>query len=335
MNLRQSMLLLLAAAALLVIVAIAFSVGRYPVPLNELLRVVWSWAGGAPHGLDSTIETVVLQIRGPRVIAAVLVGAALAGAGAAYQNLFRNPLVSPDILGVSAGAAVGAVLGLFLSMGVVAIQSMAFAGGLAAVGMVYLVARAVRGHDPLLVLVLAGVVLGALLGPNGSGKTTLFKTLLGLLPLQDGTVMLDGRDLRALQRDEIARLVSYVPQAHGAFFPYTVREVVLMGRTAHLGLFAAPSARDHGAALDAIRRMGIAHLADATYTRISGGERQLVLIARALAQEARMVVMDEPKSIFQLTAMLHRERSVITKDIGLLEKPGLLFSQKRSNPGHG
>jgi iron complex transport system permease protein len=98
------------------------------------------------------------------VIAAVLVGAALAAAGAAYQNLFRNPLVSPDILGVSAGAAVGAILGIFLSLGVVAIQSMAFAGGLAAVGMVYVVARAVRGHDPLLVLVLAGVVLGALLG---------------------------------------------------------------------------------------------------------------------------------------------------------------------------
>lgn len=146
-----------------VIVVVAFAIGRYPVPLPDLLRILWSWAGGAPHGLDATLETVVLQIRGPRVIAAVLVGAALAAAGAAYQNLFRNPLVSPDILGVSAGAAVGAILGIFLSLGVVAIQSMAFAGGLAAVGMVYLVARAVRGHDPLLVLVLAGVVLGALL----------------------------------------------------------------------------------------------------------------------------------------------------------------------------
>ena len=131
----------------------------------------------------------------------------------------------------------------------------------------------------------AGEVL-CLLGPNGSGKTTLFKTLLGLLPVQGGEVILDGRDLRTLQRDAIARLVSYVPQAHGAFFPYTVLEVVLMGRTAHLGLFAAPSASDHGAALDAIRRRGIAHLADTTYTRIAGGERQLALIARALAQLA-------------------------------------------------
>lgn len=164
MTTRQALLLLAAAAGLIGIVTIAFSVGRYPVAFPDLLRVVWNWLGGASHGLDPTIETVVLQIRGPRVIAALLVGASLAAAGAAYQNLFRNPLVSPDILGVSAGAAVGAVLGIFLSLGIVAIQSMALAGGLAAVTMVYVVARAVRGHDPLLVLVLAGVVLGSLLG---------------------------------------------------------------------------------------------------------------------------------------------------------------------------
>lgn len=163
---HRTPLLIIAAAllVLLIVVGIAFSAGRYPIAFGDVLRVVRAWTGGAPHGLDTTIETVVLQIRGPRVIAALLVGAALAAAGAAYQSLFRNPLVSPDILGVSAGAAVGAVLGIFLSLGVVAMQSMAFAGGLAAVGMVYLVAKAVRGHDPLLVLVLVGVVLGSLLG---------------------------------------------------------------------------------------------------------------------------------------------------------------------------
>ncbi len=162
---RKPVLITAAAILLLIlIVSIAFSVGRYPIVLGDLLRVLWAWMGGAAHGLDPTIETVVLQIRGPRVIAALLVGASLAAAGAAYQNLFRNPLVSPDILGVSAGAAVGAVLGIFLSLGIVATQSMALAGGLAAVAMVYVVARAVRGHDPLLVLVLAGVVLGSLLG---------------------------------------------------------------------------------------------------------------------------------------------------------------------------
>ena len=108
MSRHQILLLLATAAALFVVVGLAFSVGRYPVPPADLLRIVWAWAGGSAHGLDPTLETVVLQIRGPRVIAAMLVGAALAAAGAAYQNLFRNPLVSPDILGVSAGAAVGA-----------------------------------------------------------------------------------------------------------------------------------------------------------------------------------------------------------------------------------
>ncbi len=158
--------LIVAASALVVLVLVvtAFAVGRYPVSMPDLLRVLWAWASGGVSGLDATVEAVVLQIRGPRILAALLVGAALAAAGAAYQSLFRNPLVSPDILGVSAGAAVGAVLGIFLSLGVMMIQSMAFAGGLLAVGMVYFVAKSVRGHDPLLVLVLAGVVLGALLG---------------------------------------------------------------------------------------------------------------------------------------------------------------------------
>jgi iron complex transport system permease protein len=164
MSLRQPLMLLAALALLAGLSALAFSTGRYPVAFGDLLRVLWTWLGGAPHGLEPAIETVVLQVRGPRVLAALLVGAALAAAGAAYQNLFRNPLVSPDILGVSAGAAVGAVLGIFLSLGIMLIQSLAFAAGLAAVGLVYLVARSVRGHDPLLVLVLAGVVLGSLLG---------------------------------------------------------------------------------------------------------------------------------------------------------------------------
>ena len=139
----------------------------------------------------------------------------------------------------------------------------------------------------------AGEVL-CLLGPNGSGKTTLFRTLLGLLPAQGGQVALDGADLVSRARDEVARLVSYVPQAHAAFFPFTVEEVVLMGRTAHLGIFSSPSRHDREVARATLERMRLAPLAGSIYTRISGGERQLTLIARALAQEARIVVMDEP-----------------------------------------
>lgn len=166
----------------------------------------------------------------------------------------------------------------------------------------------------------AGEVL-CLLGPNGSGKTTLFKTLLGLLPSQGGGVLMDGVNLAALRREEVARLVSYVPQAHAAFFPFTVREVVLMGRTAHLGVFSSPSRRDHEVALAAIERMRLAHLADSIYTRISGGERQLALIARALAQDARVVVMDEPTANLDFgnqVRVLQHIQSLAQSGIGVL-----------------
>jgi len=166
----------------------------------------------------------------------------------------------------------------------------------------------------------AGEVL-CLLGPNGSGKTTLFKTLLGLLPAQGGSVSLAGTDMATLGRGAVARLVSYVPQAHAAFFPFTVQEVVLMGRTAHLGPFASPSRRDREIAQAAIERMGLGPLADAVYTRVSGGERQLALIARALAQDARIVVMDEPTANLDFgnqVRVLDHIRSLAAAGMGVL-----------------
>ena len=142
----------------------AFTVGRYPVGLGDLVGVLASKVLGHRTDVSPAIESVILQVRGPRVLAAVLVGAALALAGTAFQGLFRNPLVSPDILGASSGAALGAVVGIYLSLGVLAIQSVAFVGGLVAVGAVYAIGSAVQSRDPILVLVLTGVVVGSLFG---------------------------------------------------------------------------------------------------------------------------------------------------------------------------
>jgi iron complex transport system permease protein len=155
---------LLAAAALALLAALAFGVGRFPLAPSELAALAANKLFGAGYALAPNVETVVLQVRGPRILAALLVGAALAAAGTAYQGMFRNPLVSPDILGVSAGAALGAVLGIFLSQDAMTIQVGAFAGGLAAVGLVYAVGARVHRHDPILSLILAGIVIGTLLG---------------------------------------------------------------------------------------------------------------------------------------------------------------------------
>lgn len=156
--------LALAAGALAAGIALAFGIGRFPVAPTDLARSLGAKLTGAPSGLSPALETVIWQIRGPRVAAAALVGSALAVSGAAFQGLFRNPLVSPDLLGASAGAALGAVLGIYASLGVVGIQLAAFAGGLVAVAAVYAIGSALRGGDTVLVLVLAGVVIGSLLG---------------------------------------------------------------------------------------------------------------------------------------------------------------------------
>ena len=156
--------LAIAFAVLIAGLLLAFTVGRYPVSLADLLSVLLAKITGHRADVAPAVESVILQVRGPRVMAAALVGAALAVAGTAFQGLFRNPLVSPDILGASSGAALGAVLGIYFSLGIFAIQVFAFAGGLAAVAAVYAIGTLVRSRDPILVLVLTGVVVGALLG---------------------------------------------------------------------------------------------------------------------------------------------------------------------------
>ncbi len=139
----------------------------------------------------------------------------------------------------------------------------------------------------------AGEIL-VVLGPNGAGKTTIFRTILGLLPALAGRVSVDGESTAGWSPARRARAFGYVPQSTAAVFPYTVREFVLMGRTARIGLFGTPSRRDREVAAASLAALAIEHLADRPYTEVSGGERQLALVARALAQEPSILVMDEP-----------------------------------------
>ncbi len=168
-----------------------------------------------------------------------------------------------------------------------------------------------------------------LLGPNGGGKTTLMKTLLGLLPALGGSVKLLDRDIADYSRGELARIVGYVPQAGTNFFPFNVIDVVLMGRVAHIGLFASPGKKDVAAADAALASLGIGHLRDRIYTEISGGERQLVLIARALAQEPRLLVMDEPTASLDFGNQLR-----VLDQITALAKRGMAVVLSTHDPDH-
>lgn len=201
-----------ATAVLLAILMFAFAAGKYPIPPAMLLQALAAKLHLA-EPVPEAMQIVIWNIRMPRIATGVVVGAILGAAGAAYQSMFRNPLVSPDILGVSPGAGLGAAAAIFFGLPLMMVQTLAFAGGLLAVGTVYGVASLVRRHDPVLVLVLAGIAVGALLGAGisllkiladpytqlptitfwllgglnavtaGDLLTTLPAILLGLLPL--------------------------------------------------------------------------------------------------------------------------------------------------------
>jgi iron complex transport system ATP-binding protein len=168
-----------------------------------------------------------------------------------------------------------------------------------------------------------------LLGPNGCGKTTLFKTMLGLLPAQAGRVVIGGDDLARLSRRELALRIAYVPQAQIAVFPFTVLDIVLMGRTARIGDFATPGARDREIAFAALGALGIAALAEAEYTRISGGQRQLALIARALAQDTPLLVMDEPTASLDFG-----NQALVLRHVRELARTGLGIVLSTHDPDH-
>ena len=136
----------------------------------------------------------------------------------------------------------------------------------------------------------------SILGPNGCGKTTLLKCINALLSLSAGTVRIDGRNLKSVGKSDVSKIVGYVPQVSGSTFPYTVLEMVLMGRASHLALFSTPSAGDVAIAEEAISDLGLTHLRDQSYSSLSGGQAQMVLIARALAAQPRVLLLDEPTS---------------------------------------
>ena len=153
-----------------------------------------------------------------------------------------------------------------------------------------------------------------LLGKNGVGKTTLFKTILGLLPAMRGEILYDGMNRTAFSAKEFAQFISYVPQAHGTPFPFTVLDVVLMGQYAHSkSIFENPRSSNVEIAVNCIQTLGIEKLMHKNFSKISGGEKQMVLIARAMAQQPKFIAMDEPTSnldmgnqvrVMQLTRLL-------------------------------
>ncbi len=136
----------------------------------------------------------------------------------------------------------------------------------------------------------------SVLGPNGVGKSTLFRCVLGLLKPQSGQCLIDGESTAGLSAKELASRIAYIPQSHYPTFNFSVMDMVLMGTTAQINAMSVPGKRQIRLAKEALKKLGIAHLARRGYTNISGGERQLVLIARAIAQQAKILIMDEPSA---------------------------------------
>ncbi len=176
----------------------------------------------------------------------------------------------------------------------------------------------------------AGILCG-LFGPNGSGKTTLFKCCLGLLKAPRGTILLDGKDIYSMNVSSLARIAAYVPQEHRSPFPFKVKEVVMMGRTPHLGgggIFRI-SKGHREATLRALEMLNILHLADSRYDQLSGGQRQLVLIARAIAQQTSILFLDEPTSSLDFDNQIR-----IWKALRKLAQQGITILACSHDPNH-
>lgn len=144
-----------------------------------------------------------------------------------------------------------------------------------------------------------------MVGPNGCGKTTLLKVINGFLKQYEGTVFIDGKNSDEFSNMELAKTLSYVPQLHKSSFPFSVLDVVLTGRMPHVSAFAAPGNKDIKKAYEVLEFLGIRSLAYRPYTQISGGERQMVMIAKAMVQEPDILLLDEPTSFLDLKNQVH------------------------------
>lgn len=171
--------------------------------------------------------------------------------------------------------------------------------------------------------------LVTLLGPNGAGKTTLLNCITGLLYPQDGLIEIYGKDIRKLSPKEIARSIAYVPQRTEVSFDYSVKDFVVMGRTAHLGIFSSPGTKDLDLAEAAMEQLNILQLRDRSINEVSGGEQQRACIARALAQEPNLIVMDEP-----IAALDFGNQVKVLKLIKQLSAKGHTILMTTHNPEH-
>ena len=167
------------------------------------------------------------------------------------------------------------------------------------------------------------------LGENGAGKTTLFRCLLGLLEGYRGEVRIDGETTKRLSSRDIARRIAYIPQAHVPVFNYTVFETVLMGTNVLTSGLRTPGRDEREATLEMLEVMNVAHLAERGFAELSGGERQLALIARALAQNSRILVMDEPTANLDYGNQYH-----VLRQVKQLAKSGYLVVLSTHNPEH-
>lgn len=174
-----------------------------------------------------------------------------------------------------------------------------------------------------------GPGITCLLGPNGAGKTTVFKAMLSLLPCSSGMIKLFDRPLQNWSRRELGRTIGYVPQAHAALFPFTALDVVLMGRSPHLQAYAGPSRADTEFATHCLDRLGLGGLSDRAYTELSGGERQMVLIARALTQQPKILFMDEPTASLDYGNQLK-----VLDQVLALSNDGMTIVFSTHNPEH-